>query len=117
MKFEFDASEVFKNEDIKEAFVEGSAKLGRLTQDTTCHVQKVVQSAKFTLDEEGVVAAAATAVVIATRGGGGRRREVQYFTVNRPAMYAVVQKDIDAMLFVALVSHPVPVVAKAAGDV
>jgi serine protease inhibitor len=48
MKFEFDASEVFKNEDIKEAFVEGSAKLGRLTQDTTCHVQKVVQSAMTT---------------------------------------------------------------------
>jgi serpin B len=117
MKFEFDASEVFKNEDIKEAFVEGSAKLGRLTQDGSCYVQKVVQSATFSLDEEGVVAAAATAVLTGTRGGGGRRREVQYFTVNRPAMYAVVQKDIDALLFVALVSHPVPVVAKAAGDV
>ena len=110
LKFDFDASDVFKEEGIKEAFVEGSAKLGRLTQDNTCHVQKVVQSATFSLDEEGVEAAAATAVLTATRGGGGRRREVQYFTVNRPAMYAVVQKDIDAMLFVALVSHPVPVV-------
>jgi serpin B len=118
LKFDFDASDVFKTEGIKEAFVEGSAKLGRLTQDGSCYVEKVVQSATFSLDEEGVEAAAATAVLTGCRGGGGRRKEVQYFTVNRPAMYMVVQKDVDAMLFAALVSHPVPVVAKAdAGDV
>ena len=106
LKFDFDASDAFKKVGIKEAFLEGSADLGRLTKDRSTYVDKVVQSATFSLDEKGVEAAVATAVVCGSRGGGGaRRKQTESFAVNRP-LFMVVEGDIDAMLFVALVSHP-----------
>lgn len=107
LKFDFDASDALKKVGIKEAFLDGSADLGRLTKDKSTYVEKVVQSATFSLDEKGVEAAVATAVVCASRGGGGaRRKQTVSFAVNRPALFMVVEGDIDAMLFVALVSHP-----------
>jgi serine protease inhibitor len=71
------------------------------------YIVDVLQAAKMDVDEVGVVAAAATAAPSDTRGtrGGGSPTPIDVI-VNRPYIMMVVDKELDVILFAAVVKNP-----------
>jgi serine protease inhibitor len=71
------------------------------------YIVDVIQAATMDVDEVGVVAAAATAAIAGTRGSRvGRSPTPIDVIVNRPYIMMVVDKELDVILFAAVVKNP-----------
>ena len=69
-------------------------------------ISDIVHRAVIDVMEEGTEAAAATAVVMAARGAPRRPQEPEPFRVDRPFLFAIVDRATGAVLFAGRITDP-----------
>jgi serpin B len=75
-----------------------------MTTDEPLHISAVVHQANITVDEQGTEAAAATAVGVA--GSGLAPEEPIEFTIDRPFVFALRDRQTGAIVFMGRVGDP-----------
>jgi len=85
-----------------EAFDPATADFSGMTDTAPLYIQEVVHQAFVAVDERGTEAAAATAVVAGTTSAPPRAT----LTVDRPFIFAILDRTTGATLFVGRVLDP-----------
>jgi serpin B len=83
----------------------GQADFGGITKAERLLVGSVVHQANITVDEKGTEAAAATAVVMAATAIQNPPKPIEMH-VNRPFLFAIIDKPSGAMLFLGHIGDP-----------
>jgi serpin B len=81
----------------------GGADFSGVSRDGGLRISAVIHQANIDVDEKGTEAAAATAVTMTVSSGGP---EATAFTVDRPFLYAVRDRETGAILFLGRVTEP-----------
>jgi serine protease inhibitor len=81
------------------------ANFSRMFETKPGYISRVLQKTYMDVNEEGTEAAAVTAVVMATRAVAMRPRIID-FTVDRPFVVALVDKDTSEILFLGSIVDP-----------
>jgi serine protease inhibitor len=85
------------------AFDPGEADFSKINPDEQIFISMVKQQAYIDVNEEGTEAAAATVVEMElTAMPDG----IQYFTVNRPFLFVIKEKDTNSIIFIGRVMKP-----------
>jgi serine protease inhibitor len=103
-RYELELKDVLKEMGMVEAFSDKEADFSKIS-DVFLYISRILHKTYIDVNENGTEAAAVTAVVFTTTsaGGGG----VPAFTVDRPFVYAITEKDTGAILFMGKVVDPV----------
>lgn len=103
-RYELELKDVLKEMGMVEAFSDREADFSKIS-DVFLYISRILHKTYIDVNENGTEAAAVTAVVFTTTsaGGGG----VPSFTVDRPFVYAITEKDTGAILFMGKVMDPV----------
>lgn len=109
-KLEYDANLIpsFKDLGMKKAFSSKFADFGVISGGKNAlgklWITQIQHKACFEIDEEGGTGAASTAVEIATKSAFRK----QYFRVDRPFMFLIVDLNTDSILFMGRIQNPGP---------
>lgn len=105
-KFEFETKlvEVLKQMGMIDAFSDTSADFSKIS-DVFLVISDVIHKTYIDVNETGTEAAAVTAIVFETTSAGPGV-EKTYFTVDKPFVFAITEKDTDAILFIGEVQKP-----------
>ena len=105
-KFEFEYYNKLNDElqalGMVDAFSSGAANLKGINETMQIFISDVIHKSYIKADERGTEAAAVTAVVIRLTA----MPSVATFAVNRPFVFAIREKDTNAVLFVGKVLDP-----------
>ncbi len=106
-KFAFDTRlvDVLKQMGMIKAFSALTADFSKIS-DMDLFISDVIHKTYIDVNETGTEAAAVTAIVFATTSIGPEGPEKIYFTVDRPFVFAITEKDTDAILFIGEVQNP-----------
>ena len=69
------------------------------------YISSVIHKSYVDVNENGTEAAAVTSITFTTTSAGNEPPKV-YFNVNKPFVFAITEKDTDAILFIGEVNHP-----------
>jgi serpin B len=108
-KFAFDTGlkEVLKKMGMVKAFNSAQSDFSKINDDPNLYISKVIHKSFIDVNETGTEAAAVTAVVMETLSvGPGDGVKKIYFTVNKPFVFAITEKDTGAILFIGEVNNP-----------
>jgi len=107
-KFEFKMGliDVLKEMGMQKAFT-GEANFSKITDKEDLFISSVLHKSYIDVNENGTEAAAVTAITFSTTsaGPGDTVRKI-YFTVNKPFVFAITEKDTGAILFIGEVQNP-----------
>jgi serpin B len=104
-EFKFDKSLVdqLKALGMTDAFEDVKADLSRISDDAQLVISEVMHKTYIKVDERGTEAAAVTGItVIATSAGP----DLNTFRVDHPFVFAIREKDTNAILFIGKVMDP-----------
>ncbi len=105
-KFEFEyensLTDNLKTLGMIDAFSQGNANFSEISDQTGLSISKVKHKTYIKVDEKGTEAAAVTAVTIVNTSVGPD----PVFNINRPFVFAIREKDTNAMLFLGKVNNP-----------
>lgn len=107
-KFESDMKLIpmLKQLGMLQAFSPNQANFSKISE-IDLYIGDVIHKTYIDVNETGTEAAAVTAIVIeVTSAGPGAEVEKIYFTVDRPFIFAITEKDTDAILFIGEVKNP-----------
>ena len=90
---------------MHKAFVPDEADFSRMTDKHDLYISAAIQKAYIAIDEEGAEAAAATAIVMTTRMAHRPSQPIEV-TVDRPFVYALLERETGAALFLGRVVKP-----------
>ncbi|NQU51073.1 MAG: serpin family protein [Bacteroidetes bacterium] len=107
-KFAFDTrlKEVLKEMGMLKAFSPTLADFTGIANDENLHISSVLHKSFIDVNENGSEAAAVTAVIIGVTSAGPDQIQKIYFTVDKPFVFAITEKDTDAILFIGEVQNP-----------
>jgi serpin B len=108
-KFSFETSlkEVLKEMGMNEAFSENSADFSKITGKKDLFISSVRHKSFIDVNENGTEAAAVTSITFTTTSAGpGDPVQKIYFTVDKPFVFAITEKDTGAILFMGEVQNP-----------
>jgi len=105
-KFGFEAQlkDMLKALGMVKAFSDSDADFSNISEQYL-YISKVVHKTYIDVNESGTEAAAVTAIVFETTSAGPGPEKI-HFTVNRPFVFAITEKDTEAILFIGEVQHP-----------
>ncbi|HPF52700.1 MAG TPA: serpin family protein [Draconibacterium sp.] len=103
--FETGLNNILKEMGMVKAFSDTEANFSNIS-DQFLYISSVIHKTYIDVNETGTEAAAVTAVVFTTNSIGNEPPKT-YFTVNRPFVFAITEKDTGAILFIGEVQNPV----------
>jgi serpin B len=103
--FEMPLNDVLKQMGMKKAFQAGIADFAKITDDDL-YISSVRHKSFIDVNENGTEAAAVTSVTFTTTGMPVDPPEKIYFTVDKPFVFAITEKDTNAILFIGEVQNP-----------
>ena len=105
-KFGFETSlkEVLKEMGMKKAFSDMEADFSGIS-DIPLFISKAIHKTYIDVNETGTEAAAVTALVISATSTGNEPPKI-YFTADHPFVFAITEKNTDAILFIGEVQNP-----------
>jgi len=103
-RYELELSKVLKKMGMVKAFSVSEADFSGIS-DVFLYISRILHKTYIDVNENGTEAAAVTAVVFTNTSAGGA--SVPAFTVDRPFVYAITEKDTGAILFMGKVVDPV----------
>jgi serine protease inhibitor len=101
--YEFQLNEVLKKMGMQKAFTDGVADFTDITNDEDLYISSVLHKSFIDVNENGTEAAAVTSITFITTSIGTGT----YFTVDKPFVFAITEKDTDAILFIGEIRNPV----------
>lgn len=106
-KFDFETglNNILKEMGMMQAFSDTEADFSNIS-DEFLYISSVIHKTYIDVNETGTEAAAVTAVVFTTTSIGNEPPKT-YFIVNRPFVFAITEKDTQAILFIGEVQNPV----------
>ena len=108
-KFAFDSElkDVLKEMGMHKAFDPLLADFSKIADKGDPYISSVIHKSYIDVNENGTEAAAVTAVIIAITSAGPDEIPKIYFTVDKPFVFAITEKDTGAILFIGEVQNPV----------
>jgi len=103
--FEKGLNDILKEMGMIKAFSDTEADFSNIS-DQFLYISSVIHKTYIDVNETGTEAAAVTAVVIEATSTGNEPPRI-YFIVNRPFVFAITEKDTNAILFIGEVQNPV----------
>ena len=105
-KFEFESrlNDILKQMGMEKAFILNEADFSKIT-DEDLFISAVIHKSYIDVNETGTEAAAVTAIVFATTSVGPGMEKI-HFTVDKPFVFAITEKDTGAILFIGEVRNP-----------
>lgn len=88
------------------AFSETAADFSKIS-DMDLYISAVKHKSYIDVNENGTEAAAVTSITFTTTSIGPAEPPKTYFTVNKPFVYAITEKDTEAILFIGEVTNPI----------
>ena len=105
--FELQLNNVLKKMGMQKAFVSSQSDFSKITDDKRLYISSVIHKSFIDVNENGTEAAAVTSVTFSTTSvGPGDQIQKIYFTVDKPFVFAITEKDTDAILFIGEVQNP-----------
>ncbi len=102
--FELQLNNVLKKMGMLKAFHSNEADFSKIS-DQFLYISSVIHKSYIDVNETGTEAAAVTAIVFETTSVGPGPQKI-YFTVDKPFVYAITEKDTGAILFIGEVQNP-----------
>ena len=102
-KYEIKLNDVLTDMGMGVAFTRGAADFTGINKGGNLNIDYVKHKTFIEVNEKGTEAAAVTVVSIETTSVGPHNMQ---FNVNRPFLYAITEKDTDAILFMGTVKNP-----------
>jgi len=106
-KFEFKFDKSLVNQlrvlGMTDAFDDGKADLSGISDDARLVISEVMHKTYIKVDERGTEAAAVTGITVGTTSAGP---DLNTFRVNHPFVFAIREKDTNAILFIGKVMDP-----------
>jgi len=102
--FEIGLNDVLKKMGMLKAFQPNIADFSKIT-DEDLYISSVKHKSFIDVNETGTEAAAVTSVTFTTTSIGNEPPKIT-FLVNKPFIFAITEKDTDAILFIGEVNHP-----------
>lgn len=105
-KFEFktELGKTLTQMGMIKAFQAGIADFSKIS-DEDLFISSALHKSYIDVNENGTEAAAVTALTFTTTSVGNEPPKT-YFTVNKPFVFAITEKDTEAILFIGEVRHP-----------
>jgi serine protease inhibitor len=103
--FEMGLNRVLTEMGMKEAFMPYIANFSKIS-DNDLYISSVRHKSFIDVNENGTEAAAVTSITFTTTSAGPNEEQKIYFIVNKPFVFAITEKDTDAILFIGEVNHP-----------
>ena len=103
--FKMPLNNVLKEMGMIEAFKGGIADFSKIT-DQDLFISSVLHKSYIDVNENGTEVAAVTAITFATTSIGNEEVQKIYFTVDKPFIFAITEKDTGAILFIGEVRNP-----------
>lgn len=104
--FESELKSALKKMGMSQAFDPLASDLSGISDDADLYISSVLHKSYIDVNENGTEAAAVTAVIIGTTSIGVGEQKI-YFTVDKPFVFAITEKDTGAILFIGEVQNPV----------
>lgn len=104
--FELKLNDVLSDMGMVKAFSSQNADFSKIS-DQQLYISSVMHKSYIDVNENGTEAAAVTSVTVSATSIGVDEPKKTYFTVNRPFVYAITEKDTGAILFMGRVALPV----------
>lgn len=105
--FDFELKNILKSMGMPKAFNPLEANFSGISNDGDLHISSVIHKSYIDVNENGTEAAAVTAVTISVTSAGPGDNQKIYFTVDKPFVFAITEKDTEAILFIGEVQNPV----------
>lgn len=103
--FKMPLNNVLKEMGMIDAFLGGVADFSKITEQDL-FISSVLHKSYIDVNENGTEAAAVTAITFATTSIGHEEVQKIYFTVDKPFIFAITEKDTGAILFIGEVRNP-----------
>lgn len=103
--FETGLNKILKEMGMVDAFSDTDADFSNIS-DQFLYISSVIHKTYIDVNETGTEAAAVTGIVFTTTSAGNEPPKT-YFIVNRPFVFAITEKDTNAILFMGEVQNPV----------
>ncbi|HCE56434.1 MAG TPA: hypothetical protein DER09_01230 [Prolixibacteraceae bacterium] len=106
-KYEFktELEKVLTKMGMAKAFQPGVADFSKIS-DEDLYISSALHKSYIDVNENGTEAAAVTSITF-SRTSAGNEPPKTYFTVNKPFVFAITEKDTEAILFIGELQHPV----------
>jgi serpin B len=102
--FEIKLNEVLKQMGMNKAYEPLMADFSKIS-DTDLYISSAVHKSFIDVNENGTEAAAVTSITFTTTSMPVEDPKT-YFYVDKPFVFAITEKDTDAILFIGEVNHP-----------
>jgi serine protease inhibitor len=104
--FETGLNDVLKKMGMLKAFMPNVADFSKISNEDL-YISSVKHKSFIDVNETGTEAAAVTSITFSTTSTGPDEQVQKiYFTVDRPFVFAITEKDTDAILFIGEVQNP-----------
>lgn len=106
-KFEFktELNKVLTKMGMAKAFQPGIADFSKISAEDL-YISAALHKSYIDVNENGTEAAAVTSITFSNTSAGNEPPKT-YFTVNKPFVFTITEKDTEAILFIGEVQHPV----------
>lgn len=106
-KYEFktELNKVLTKMGMAKAFQPGIADFSKISAEEL-YISSALHKSYIDVNENGTEAAAVTSITFSNTSAGNEPPKT-YFTVNKPFVFAITEKDTEAILFIGEVQHPV----------
>ena len=106
-KYEFktELEKVLTKMGMAKAFQPGIADFSKISAEEL-YISSALHKSYIDVNENGTEAAAVTSITFSNTSAGNEPPKT-YFTVNKPFVFAITEKDTEAILFIGEVQHPV----------
>jgi serpin B len=102
--FEIKLNNVLKKMGMNKAFEPFVADFSKIS-DTDLYISSAMHKSFIDVNENGTEAAAVTAITFTTTSAGNEPPKTIFY-VDKPFVFAITEKDTDAILFIGEVNHP-----------
>ena len=102
--FEVKLENILQEMGMQKAFSRSDADFSKIS-DEFLYISKVIHKTYIDVNETGTEAAAVTAIVFRATSAGTEPEKIR-FTVDKPFVFAITEKDTDAILFIGEVQNP-----------
>lgn len=103
--YETGLKEILKKMGMIKAFSTSNADFSGISNEYL-YISSAIHKTYIDVNETGTEAAAVTALVFTTTSAGPEGPQKIYFTVDRPFVFAITEKDTHAILFIGEVQNP-----------
>jgi serpin B len=101
---DLDLKERLRSMGMEIPFDDDAADFSGITEEEHLYISDALHKATVTVDEKGTEAAAATAVIMQAESGGPIAQKEM--TMDRPFIFAIVERDTGTILFLGRVTNP-----------